>query len=742
MTFTDLSAVQHGPDRRQFTLSNGYHHAFPGQAREKPFAVTVLFSAIIVVAISAVVFAGELPRQLELLLERLLDFILHFIPAWLLFAIDRWANPPSDEDAMRKPLLPASTHVAKREAMWRLLGLDKGRGLLQPVTQSFQLFHRPPDPNAPPPGLVNMDNSCFQNSILQALASLEPLHKYISDVADETKTRRVPPPKTVLSLHQLMSDLTNPDKNGNTFWAPGPLKNMNTWQQQDAQEYYSRLLDEVEKEVVKTGFGRRKDSASLTPSPRRGSSPISQGSDQDSGYFSASSLSTCDWEAGARMPLEGYIAQRVACVQCGYCEGLSITPFNFLTLSLEDFLEHDVRERLDHYTKIEEIEGVECVKCTLLALRDNIKSMQERTPSLPGLSERLQTVEDVLEQETFDDEAIKRCKIPPKKRVTTTKTKQMAIARAPQCLVLHMNRSVFDERTGRLLKNLARVHFPKLLDLGPWCLGSIGPHTMLKKGAPAEQDEEQWPLGPTETMVAGGAPGKSRIQGPLYELRAVVAHHGNHNNGHYVCFRQHPIAPKPKGNGVEKGETPMTSAPDEADQDDDDYPKLDGVKEMFDGETLSLPSEEQEPSNEPEPQWWRFSDEDVRPVSEKMVLDGSNVFMLFYDCIDARSVVKPPLSVISTTDDDVVSTPSLSEGETLDLTNTPTSSAASSSTEMPPHNAASTPATSFISATTSDELLDAANQLDLDNPVVRALLLNKAREFSLGESANGEYPDP
>jgi ubiquitin carboxyl-terminal hydrolase 1 len=509
--------------------------------------------------------------------------LVYLTPYRLIDAVENYRNPlrvtnPAVTGAPR-------THAEKSNAMRRMLGLDTG-GIIGTVAQaSRRRFSTLPGmkigahgADGRPAGLGNWDNSCYQNSVLQGLASLDSLSVYLSTPnSEETAIEEEPRPnmKMADALRGLISILNDPSNNGKRIWTPATLKSMSSWQQQDAQEYFSKVLDEIDKEV-----------GQVVHTMRRSQGLETEGYSSDNATGSEpSQIST------VRNPLEGFVAQRVGCMTCGYSEGLSMIPFNCLTVPLGKAQKYNISDCLNEYTELEFIEGVECGKCTLLKMEDAVATLLERVKDTPGTdlvrkdaTERLAAITEALEEDDYDDKTLtQKCKIPPKSRVTSIKSRQAVIARPPRSLVVHFNRSLFDELTGELKKNYAEVGFPKILDLGPWCLGS--------SGTDADASVEEWLLSPNKSMIAT-ATRPSRLCGPLYELRAVVTHYGRHENGHYICYKKHPT------------------------------PGSDGKEIVKD-------------------QWWRLSDDDVMKVSEETVLGQGGVFMLFFDNIEPGATILP-----------------------------------------------------------------------------------------------------
>jgi ubiquitin carboxyl-terminal hydrolase 1 len=468
-------------------------------------------------------------------------------------------------------------------------------------------------PSTTPPGLCNRSNSCYQNSVIQGLAALPSLREYLSTMTTEHPSFTTD--TTGGALHELITKLNNPDSLGQSFWVKGKLSSMSTWTQQDAQEYYSKILDELDNEVKKASSSKRRSSVSWVEATKNlsGSPVIEKGANADDAETPKQDETATASIKIVPNPLDGLIAQRVGCTSCGYSEGLSLINFNCITVSLGRNNSYDIRDCLDEYTKLEYIDGVECAKCTLLKQQRILTPLATANPGSP-FAAKLTTVSELLEDDKFDDNhLVKTLNIPKKNWVQSSKSKQIVVARAPKSLVLHVNRSIFDEMTGQMYKNTAGVSYPKILDLGDWCLGNAPSGSRRP-----DMSLEEWPRDPTQSMLQGAC--QSTTSPFQYRLRAAVTHFGSHGNGHYICYRPH---------------TRIITEPGESDPD------------------VQVVSTEE--------QWWRCSDDNVYAVDEDQA-HQANVFMLFYERLDAstesRSTEVEPVRVMIPVADDAPLPPS------------------------------------------------------------------------------------
>jgi ubiquitin carboxyl-terminal hydrolase 1 len=533
------------------------------------------------------------------------NLVVYLTPSRIVFALDKMPSAIGHIDSMS-----LSTFQAKSDAMRRIFGIKTSFFSFLPRARSLSGFGTAllGTREHTPPGLGNWDNSCYQNSIIQGLASLRSLETFlelnIQQLSDKVSLT------AHCALKGIIERLNDPSSHGQKLWLPPELKSMSSWQQQDAQEYFSKIVDQIDREISRASRGWTRNLGLKVAGPQEHVMGITSLEDRD----------VLPKASGSRMslrnPLEGLLAQRVGCMSCGWTEGLSLIPFNCLTVPLGKNWEYGVRDCLDEYMKLEPIEGVECAKCTLLGAKEQLHRLlsqitadnelisESDAPKLSNVLKnsvelRLQAVQEALDDEDFTEKTLsKKCHIPTRNRLSTTKSRQAVIARAPRSLVIHINRSLFDETTGVLKKNYANVRFPRLLELDEW---SLGTKAVERKG----EALEMWNTNPKESMLPRHGMGFGLLS-RRYELRAVITHYGRHDNGHYICYRKYSVESFPA-----------------------DIPEA----------VLEIDGEKERPER-----WFRLSDDEVQMVSEQNVFSQGGVFMLFYERLEEQELNKETFS--------------------------------------------------------------------------------------------------
>jgi ubiquitin carboxyl-terminal hydrolase 1 len=501
-----------------------YPRSMYQQSSEDSSAVTRVTTtiALLVLGYYALKFFELWPSTLK---RRAFETFVDFFPAQLIILMQSIMIRLGllGRDTARLKFEDLTSRHAKSDILRELLGFENNR--ITSAVRKARTFSGidnilPPSTEIGPAGLGNWDNSCYQNSVLHGFASLPAFNTFVSKSWDLMRQRNTPSP-THEALVEFLGKLNAPDQPKRTLWTPAVLKSMDSWQQQDAQEYFSRVLDAVEKEDVR--FYKlckpRDGLEKLTATEQRIEtdnddvlSTVEQGEDAASRpsdlLLEAKGLDAQDDKTAGlpeRNPLDGMLAQSLKCRACGFSEGLSLTQFNCITVNLGTAGGScTLEELLDEYTVPEDIDGVECIQCTKLASSEREPVMDETASERPTDASADATKSSERSTETQNQCTDEKPTRKKPKQVLSTKSKQLTIGRLPEDLVIHLNRSIFD-MYGNQRKNTAVVDFPlELRILNRWCA----------------------PLYDLD----------GRTVQATYTLRCVVTHAGRHDDGHYIAY--------------------------------------------------------------------------------------------------------------------------------------------------------------------------------------------------------------
>ncbi|XP_037936400.1 ubiquitin carboxyl-terminal hydrolase 30 homolog [Teleopsis dalmanni] len=122
---------------------------------------------------------------------------------------------------------------------------------------------------------------------------------------------------------------------------------------------------------------------------------------------------------------------------------------------------------------------------------------------------------------------------------TTNHTKSITFAKLPACICIHIARTIWLP-TGQICKRQDYVHFPESLSMAPYSF--VQPHLNSQAGTPWGSTLSLFSSSLPTNNFAGfneniGAFG-TMFPRNLYRLLAVVVHSGEANTGHFVTYRR------------------------------------------------------------------------------------------------------------------------------------------------------------------------------------------------------------
>ncbi|XP_006894891.1 PREDICTED: ubiquitin carboxyl-terminal hydrolase 30 [Elephantulus edwardii] len=391
------------------------------------------------------------------------------------------------------------------------------------------------------PGLVNLGNTCFMNSLLQGLSACPAFIKWLEEFTTQyTRGQKEPHTHQYLSLTllHLLKALSCQEVTEDEVLDAGCLLDvlrMYRWQissfeEQDAHELFhvitSSLEDERDRQPRVTHLfdvHSLEQQSEVTPKQiacRTRGSPHP---------------TSTHWKS--QHPFHGRLTSNMVCKHCEHQSPVRFDTFDSLSLSIPAAMwGHPLTldHCLHHFISSESVRDVVCDNCTKI----------EAQATLTGGKVEHQR---------------------------TTFVKQLKLGKLPQCLCIHLQRLSWSSQ-GTPLKRHEHVQFSEFLTMDIYKYRLLGhrrgqPQPTLTNsagaGPPVPKPVLNQPGAPKAQIFMNGACSPSllpSLPAPvpfplpalpdyssstyLFRLMAVVVHHGDMHSGHFVTYRRSPPSPK------------------------------------------------------------------------------------------------------------------------------------------------------------------------------------------------------
>uniref|UniRef100_A0A4W4H0P4 Ubiquitin carboxyl-terminal hydrolase n=1 Tax=Electrophorus electricus TaxID=8005 RepID=A0A4W4H0P4_ELEEL len=360
------------------------------------------------------------------------------------------------------------------------------------------------------PGLLNLGNTCFMNSLLQGLAACPSFVKWLEDFVNQRTVSTSEPErdshlsKTLLQLLKALSDhepLEDDVLDAGCLLEALRLHrwHISSFEEQDAHELFHVLTSSLEEER-----DRQPKVIHLF----------------DMETLEVKHTSHVHTHTQTQHSFHGRLTSYMACKRCERQSPVRYDSFDSLSLSIPAVqwgrpvtLDHC----LQHFISSETIKEVECENCTKKQTGDLVKGQ-------------------LLESQR------------------TTFIKQLKLGKLPQCLCIHLQRLTWSPE-GAPIKRQEHVQFSEYLSMDCYKHYSVaqGLQKTGRSNKPSCTDTAGEMHGQAMSNGIGKtsgsacliletecAPVPDRSPEFLFRLTAVLVHHGDTHSGHFVTYRRGP----------------------------------------------------------------------------------------------------------------------------------------------------------------------------------------------------------
>ncbi|KAK3842014.1 MAG: hypothetical protein J3R72DRAFT_475192 [Linnemannia gamsii] len=295
--------------------------------------------------------------------------------------------PLQDHRNATRTNLPDRTKITSRVQLHQLHTVNPPQGISQALhqqpkvatTSSYHYVH----------GLVNTGNSCFLNSVLQALSALSVLSPYLESLLERSENLQLEEDdlQVTEALLDTMEALQQPLASHKAFRPRAIVQALESSRSKDvkASGYHSNIMNREQQDaqelfqIVSSALSSEENTIQKLQSTR----PLMDLEFLKKLVGMESSNLDHQVKKMESNPMIGMLASRLSCMQCGYTEAVRHFTFDNLSLSLPSAHSCKIEECLQQYITLESLNDVVCRKCSLIATLDRIgnKLKQLDTPA-------------------------------------------------------------------------------------------------------------------------------------------------------------------------------------------------------------------------------------------------------------------------------------------------------------------------------------------------------------------------